>query len=261
MSTIRVRHPRGYTIIPDSTLRDPRLAGARGLLALAVLARLLSRPDTWEVRPSALGRECGIGRDALRDALRLLEQHGYLRRCATRDARGRWTWVSDVYDTPQPGGRQNDGEAVAGDTGAGATVAGESGDTDSTESASTDTSSTYTPPPRGGGEIAWPTQLTDEERTACERELTRCPPEHRSAVIRELAHRLSRHDIGPVTSPNLWVRSVARAARKGTLARRAPAAPLTAEQRRVIEQDFQRRLSESRERGAKTLGLAGRAKQ
>lgn len=112
----------------------------------------------------------------------------------------------------------------------------------------------------GGGddELMWPAQLTRETRKACERELAMCPQDRRADVVHELAARLRRRDLEPVRLPQMWVRSLAAAATAGTLARFAPAAPLSAEQRAAIESDYQRRLQASRTRGARELGLAAR---
>lgn len=236
MSIIRVRHRRGYTSIADQTLRNPRLR----LATLGLLVRLLSRPDGWEVRPGPLARECGIGRDQLRRLLRELESTGYLARRRSRDAQGQWSWGSEVYDQSTIAVFSGDGKP-----GDGPPVVGESGDPDSTDTSITDTSITDHP---RGGELAWPAQLAPAARDACAREVGRCTPEQRDAIVRELSHRLARaHD--PLRLPHLWVRALARAARAGTLARLAPAAPLSVEQRAAVEQDYQRRVEESRRAG------------
>lgn len=109
-----------------------------------------------------------------------------------------------------------------------------------------------TPLPGGGDDLAWPDQLTPATRAACEQELSHCAIEHRTAIVRELTHRLVRaHD--PLRLPHIWIRTLVRAAQTGTLAQLAPAAPLTAERRDGIEADYQRRLHESRERGARQV--------
>lgn len=95
---------RGYTIIPDAALRDPRLSyEARG-----VLCEILSRPDDWETTAdemSAVARmqrgQRGEGRRKLRDAFAALEAAGYIQRVRVRDSRGRVATEVHVYDTPQ----------------------------------------------------------------------------------------------------------------------------------------------------------------
>jgi len=113
-SIIRVKHKRGYTVIPNSTLRDLRLS----IDAVGLLVRLLSRPDDWHVQFGPLQRETGVGRDRLRRMLRELRKAGYLRQECARDSRGRWVWESVVYDEPV------DGLSVDGSTGGGASTDG-----------------------------------------------------------------------------------------------------------------------------------------
>lgn len=94
----------------------------------------------------------------------------------------------------------------------------------------------------------WPAQLSPAARAACARELVGCAGELHAVIVRELSHRLTRTS-DPLRFPHLWVRELVRAARDGTLVRHAPAAPLTAVQRAEIEQDYQRRVEESRQHG------------
>ena len=97
-------HPTaGFTIIPDATLRDPRLS----YLARGVLAEILSRPDDWVTGADAIWRRArsergaaGEGRDALRSAFAELAAAGYLYRERRRAGRGRFITVLHVYDAP-----------------------------------------------------------------------------------------------------------------------------------------------------------------
>ena len=97
-------HPESaFTIIPDATLRDPRLSyRARG-----VLAEILSRPDDWTASADALWRrarsergELGEGRNALRAAFAELAATGYLHRVRRQAGRGRFTTELHVFDSP-----------------------------------------------------------------------------------------------------------------------------------------------------------------
>lgn len=94
--------PEGrFTIIPDDTLRDPRLSyQARG-----VLAEILSRPDDWDTSADAMWTrsrrergKAGEGRKALRDAFAELEAAGYMRRIRCRADGGRMATQIHVYD-------------------------------------------------------------------------------------------------------------------------------------------------------------------
>jgi len=100
-------HPASrYTIIPDATLRDPRLSyEARG-----VLAEILSRPDDWrttaiEMAESARRQrgERGEGRRTLQRAFAELRAAGYMRQDRVQGARGQVATETHVYDTPQTG--------------------------------------------------------------------------------------------------------------------------------------------------------------
>jgi hypothetical protein len=104
MSIIRIKHTQFFTVLPNKTLRDPRLS----ISALGVLCRLLSRPCGWQVRPEPLAAECRIGRDQLRKILRELEETGYLTR-TRRAENGRWTWDSEVRDTSSIAWKSVDG--------------------------------------------------------------------------------------------------------------------------------------------------------
>lgn len=112
MTNIR-RAPRpadNFAQIHNSALEDERLSWrARGLLAY-----LLSRPPEWTTtseRLSALGKE---GRDAVRSALKELEQYGYLRRSRWRNPQSRsWEW--EHWITDQPGTLPDTSDGFSGD--------------------------------------------------------------------------------------------------------------------------------------------------
>ncbi len=113
----------------------------------------------------------------------------------------------------------------------------------------------FTPPssPPGGGGLVWPAQLASGARAACAAELQRAPLELRAVIIRELGYRLGRQDLASLRQPQQWIRALAHAAAVGTLVQYAPAAPLSPEQRAAVEDDYDRRLAESRARGAREL--------
>jgi hypothetical protein len=98
-------HPaEGYVIIPNDTLRDPRLSyEARG-----VLAEILTRPDDWHTTADELAATArkqrggqGEGRRKIRAAFAEIEAAGYLRRNRFQGPDGRMTHEIHVYDTPQ----------------------------------------------------------------------------------------------------------------------------------------------------------------
>jgi hypothetical protein len=86
-----------YTSVERSSLNDDRLSfRARG-----VLVWLLDKPDDWRTDSTAIARAGKEGREAIRSALRELEEAGYLRRSKTQDEGGRWVTIVDVYETPE----------------------------------------------------------------------------------------------------------------------------------------------------------------
>lgn len=96
MTTIRVARRRRHTTVDRRAINDERLSfRARG-----VLVWLLDKPDNWRTDSVALARAGKEGREAVRSALRELEEHGYLVRSRTRDERGRWVTVVEVHEVP-----------------------------------------------------------------------------------------------------------------------------------------------------------------
>ena len=103
-SKIRVEITRGYTVLQNEALRDPRLSfKARGLLAY-----MLSLPPEWNFSVSGLSRASRDGKDAIRSALRELEAAGYLvREAQAHDEGGKFAGCSyvlhDVSTAPSAG--------------------------------------------------------------------------------------------------------------------------------------------------------------
>lgn len=88
--------PAHYVVVQNALVRDRRLSfRARGLLV-----HLLSMPPGWKTSSARLVRETTEGRDAIRTAIRELEQAGYVRHSRRQDERGRWASEWIVYDTP-----------------------------------------------------------------------------------------------------------------------------------------------------------------
>ena len=136
MSVIRRAQGQEFTVLPNPTIRDPRLS----LDALGLLVKLISRPPNWEVRPYQLQHECSIGRDKLRRLLAELENTGYMVRIKSRRSDGTWDWVSEVYQEAQTTTNGNSGHgatmdvfSVDGSAVNGSPVAGKHGDIKKTE--------------------------------------------------------------------------------------------------------------------------------
>lgn len=94
------RGPRptsNFTVIRNELGLDSRLSyRARG-----VLIAILVRPDNWKTSAQALSRQGVEGRDAIRSALRELENAGYLVRQNVRNSDGTFRFEAVIYDSPQ----------------------------------------------------------------------------------------------------------------------------------------------------------------
>lgn len=97
---------RDYAMIPNATLRDPRLSfRARG-----VLVELLSRPNDWQTNADRLWDHArrhrgdrAEGQRAMRAVFAELEECGYLVKTKRRESDGRFTTIMDLYDLPRGG--------------------------------------------------------------------------------------------------------------------------------------------------------------
>ena len=81
MAVFRVERTSDYTVMSNYHLRDKRLS----LKAKGLLSQMLSLPEDWDYTLAGL---CYINReskDAIRTAIRELEQAGYIRRRQTID--------------------------------------------------------------------------------------------------------------------------------------------------------------------------------
>ncbi|CAM3611674.1 hypothetical protein ID104_13710 [Vibrio cholerae] len=97
MSVIRRAQEGNFTIMPNSTIRDPRLS----IDALGLLLRLVSLPPNWEVHPEKVQEESKIGDSRWRRISKELIDAGYLTRSKERQENGRWDWVFTVYQESQ----------------------------------------------------------------------------------------------------------------------------------------------------------------
>jgi hypothetical protein len=91
------RHDIGYTQISNAALEDPNLSWkARGLLAY-----LLSRPPDWTARTWHLVSQGPDGLRAVRSAIKELERFGYFKRQRFFGEKGRFQWVTAVFESPE----------------------------------------------------------------------------------------------------------------------------------------------------------------
>jgi hypothetical protein len=95
---IRRQHTANFTTIGNKLFDDERLAADE----VGVLAYLLSRPNNWEVRRTALMRRWGIGREAIRRIIRNLVRYGYCRAERKRQENGTTFVIYEIRDEPGP---------------------------------------------------------------------------------------------------------------------------------------------------------------
>ncbi|MCS6100105.1 hypothetical protein [Shewanella baltica] len=136
MSVIRRAQEGNFTIMPNATIRDPRLS----IDALGLLLRLVSLPPNWEVHPEKVQEESKIGDSRWRRISKELIDAGYLTRSKERQENGQWDWVFTVYQESQvplspkiqqvdsTRGLSTDGSSTLGTTAHGAATRGKSTD-------------------------------------------------------------------------------------------------------------------------------------
>ena len=99
MAVFRVERNKGYTVMSNHHLRNKDLS----LKAKGLLSQMLSLPEDWDYTLKGLSLINREQIDAIRAAIRELEQAGYIVRSRERDSQGRLR-VADyvIYEQPQP---------------------------------------------------------------------------------------------------------------------------------------------------------------
>ena len=98
MAVFRVERNRGYTVMSNHHLRNKELS----LKAKGLLSQMLSLPEDWDYTLAGLSHINRESIDAIRSAIRELEQDGYIQRTRERDDRGRLRGADYViYEQPQ----------------------------------------------------------------------------------------------------------------------------------------------------------------
>ena len=98
MPVFRVERNKGYTVMSNHHLRNKDLS----LKAKGLLSQMLSLPEDWDYTLKGLALINREKIDAIRQAIRELEQAGYIVRSRERDERGRLRGADYViYEQPQ----------------------------------------------------------------------------------------------------------------------------------------------------------------
>ena len=99
MAVFRVERNKGYTVMSNHHLRNKELS----LKAKGLMSQMLSLPEDWDYTLKGLSLINREQIDAIRAAIRELEQAGYIVRSRERDSQGRLRGADYViYDPPQP---------------------------------------------------------------------------------------------------------------------------------------------------------------
>lgn len=86
MAVFRVERTQNYTVMSNYHLRDKGIS----LKAKGLLSQMLSLPEDWDYTLTGLARINPEGKDAIRAAVRELEQAGYVQRRQTTDQAGKF---------------------------------------------------------------------------------------------------------------------------------------------------------------------------
>ena len=99
MAVFRIKKPRDYTVMSNHHLRNKDLS----LKAKGLLSQMLSLPEDWDFTLKGLSLINREQIDAIRAAVRELEQAGYIVRSRERDSQGRLRGADYIiYEQPQP---------------------------------------------------------------------------------------------------------------------------------------------------------------
>lgn len=113
MAVFRVNSNKNYTVMNNTPLRDKELSlRAKGLLSV-----MLSLHEDWDYSINGLAAISQEGVKAIRSVLSELEEKGYLIRTKTKNEKGQFDYIYDIYETPQPQHREPytpEGHAVEG---------------------------------------------------------------------------------------------------------------------------------------------------
>jgi hypothetical protein len=96
----RTRHGRqpNFAQIPNATIDD---AQNLDLVALGLLTVLLRQKDGWEITMERVGKKYGYGRDAMANAMGLLQVARYVVKVRVQDAKtAQWSTEIITYDSP-----------------------------------------------------------------------------------------------------------------------------------------------------------------
>lgn len=98
MGVIRVNKSKDYTVMSNYHFKDKNLS----LKAKGLLSQMLSLPEDWDYSIEGLASINKEGVKAIRAGLQELEELGYLKRTRVNDSNGRFDYIYDIYEKPEP---------------------------------------------------------------------------------------------------------------------------------------------------------------
>lgn len=96
MAVIRINKNKDYTVMSNAHLQDKNMSlKAKGLLSV-----MLSLPDTWDYSVNGLVAILKENKTSVQSTLKELEELKYLRRTKTKDEKGQFDYIYDIYEKP-----------------------------------------------------------------------------------------------------------------------------------------------------------------
>lgn len=99
MSVFRVNKDKNYTVLSNYHFRDQRLS----LKAKGLLSQMLSLPEDWDFTVAGLVCINKESKSAIQSTLKELEEAGYLVRTRTKNKKGQFDYIYDIYEQPRHG--------------------------------------------------------------------------------------------------------------------------------------------------------------
>lgn len=106
MSVFRVNATKNYTVMSNIHFRDKRLS----LKAKGLLSQMLSLPKSWDYTVAGLVSINKESKAAIQSTLKELEECSYLVRTRTKNEKGQFDYIYDIYEKPCHGKPQNENQ-------------------------------------------------------------------------------------------------------------------------------------------------------
>lgn len=106
MSVFRVNATKNYTVMSNIHFRDKRLS----LKAKGLLSQMLSLPKSWDYTVAGLVSINKESKAAIQSTLKELEECSYLVRTRTKNEKGQFDYIYDIYEKPCHGKPQTENQ-------------------------------------------------------------------------------------------------------------------------------------------------------